>query len=100
MFTCPHCEKKSISLVSKYLSGKWMIMNCPECGKRSTTHPILLLILYFFYVWDVVLFGYLYMVTNEAHYLVILVVGWLVLDAFSLSLPSARMKDLESKGSS
>lgn len=95
MFRCPHCEEKSISFVAKYLSGKWRIMHCPACGGRSTTQPILLLMLYFFYIWDVVLFGYLFWVTSDYSYLLMLVAGWLVLDLFSLLIPSARMKALQ-----
>lgn len=92
MFECPHCNNKTISFMSKYLAGKWAVMKCGQCGKRSTAHPIPLLILYFFYVWDLVLFIYLYLVTAKVSYLITMLVVWLILDLFSMYVPSARLK--------
>ena len=44
------------------------------------------------YVWDVMLFGYLFYVTKNWWYLVTLIVGWIILDIFSVYLPVCAMK--------
>lgn len=94
-FTCPHCKKPTITLGQKYLSGKWIDVYCTECRGRSCTHPILLAILSFFYVWDVMLFGYVAVLKHSWFYLGVLVTGWIILDLFNLSIPLAALRKKE-----
>lgn len=91
-FICPHCQQPTISLKQKFLTGKWMEVFCSQCGGRICAQPVILAVLYFFYVWDVSLFGYVGIAKQEWLYLGILVAGWIILDAFNLSCPLSRMK--------
>lgn len=98
-FECPHCKQQSLSLKDKLLAGKWATITCRACGGRSCAQPILLAVLFFFYIWDVVLFGYVAFVkyqvgdaTTAAVYAAVMVIGWLVLEAIGLYIPLARMR--------
>jgi hypothetical protein len=44
------------------------------------------------YVWDVMLFGYLFYLTRNWWYALTLAVGWIILDIFSVYLPVCAMK--------
>ena len=44
------------------------------------------------YLWDVMLFGYLAYLDKNVWYLLVMLVGWLILDAFSVYLPLCAMK--------
>lgn len=92
MYPCPHCKIESISLRQKFLAGKWIDIICPNCGGRSCIYPVLLAVLYFFYIWDVMLFGYLAVLEESVFYAGIMISGWLVLELCSLYLPLAAMK--------
>lgn len=92
MFRCPHCKNECISLRQKFLSGKWIDVICPGCGGRSCIYPALLVVLYFLYTWDVMLFGYLAVIKASVFYLSVLVIGWMILETCSLYLPLAAMK--------
>ena len=94
---CPHCEQKTFSLWDKYRSGKWAIMHCPECGGRVCAQPVVMAILYFFYMWDVVLFGYLAYL-DSLWYLAVGLAGWLFLDWLSLYIPLAAMRSADGGG--
>lgn len=83
---CPHCQAPVYSWWDKYLAGKWAILICPQCGGRACAQPLIMIALYFFYMWDVVLFGFL-IYLEGLFYLAVLVVGWLILDYFSVYLP-------------
>lgn len=91
-FECPHCNKPTISLKQKYLTGKWLETHCPDCGGRICAQPIILAVLSFFYVWDVMLFGYVAAAKQSLLYIGILVAGWIILDLFNLSCPLSRMR--------
>ena len=85
--------------MAKYLAGKWATVTCPSCGERSCASPYVLAVLYIFYIWDVLLFGYVAFVKYQvdkpgmaAVFATVMVVGWLILDFFSLYVPLARMK--------
>ena len=91
-FNCPHCKKPTISLQQKYLAGKWLDIYCKECSGRICAQPILLAILYFFYTWDVMLFGYVAILKHSWMYVGILIAGWITLDLFNLTLPLSRMR--------
>ncbi len=88
---CPHCEQNAFSWWDKYRSAKWAIMHCPSCGGRVCAQPIIMAALYFLYMWDVVLFGYLAYL-DSPWYLLAGLVGWLILDYFSLYIPLAPMR--------
>ncbi len=94
---CPHCQAKTFTWWDKYRSGKWLLLNCPECGGRACAQPIVLGALYFLYVWDVMLFGYLAYL-DSLWYLAVMVTGWLILDYFALYVPLAPLR--AKKGSS
>jgi len=89
--SCPHCEQKTFSWWHKYLTGKWGVLQCQQCAGRVCAQPIVLAVLYFFYVWDVVLFGYLAYL-DSLWYLSALVVGWLILDYFSVYVPLTPLR--------
>ena len=93
---CPHCDQKTFSLWDRYRSGKWAVLRCSSCGGRVCAQPILIALLYFFYMWDVVLFGYLAYL-DSLWYLLVMVVGWLILDWFSLYLPLAALRPAGSR---
>lgn len=91
-FKCPHCQQSSITFKQMWLAGKWVDVICANCGGRSCVYPALLVVIYFFYTWDVVLFGYLTVYNESVLYLGIMFGGWVVLELFSLTLPLVRMK--------
>jgi hypothetical protein len=84
--SCPHCEQKTFGWWDKYLVGKWAVLRCRQCSSRVCAQPIVLGALYFLYTWDVVLFGYLAYL-DSLWYLLAMVVGWLILDYFSVYVP-------------
>jgi len=88
---CPHCEQKTFGWRHKYLTGKWWVLKCRQCTGRVCAQPIILAALYFFYVWDVVLFGYLAWL-DSPWYLLALVTGWLILDYFSVYIPLTPLR--------
>lgn len=91
-FECPHCNQPTLSLKQKYLTGKWLEVTCPGCGGRVCAQPIILAALSFFYVWDVMLFGYVAAAKQSLLFIGVLVAGWIVLDLFNLSCPLSRMR--------
>lgn len=88
---CPHCGAKTFSWWDKYLTGKWAILNCKECGGRVCAQPLIMAALYFLYMWDVVLFGYLAYL-DSLWYLAVMLGGWLILDYFSIYVPLAALR--------
>jgi hypothetical protein len=96
-FPCPHCKNPTISIGKKYLAGKWLDVYCDECGGRSCSQPIILAVFYFLYVWDVMLFGYVAILKQSWFYLMVLIVGWIILDLFNFSVPLVAMKKKEMK---
>ncbi|HFE31754.1 MAG TPA: hypothetical protein ENJ17_00435 [Gammaproteobacteria bacterium] len=92
---CPHCEQKSFSWWDKYRSAKWAIMHCSNCGGRVCAQPLIMAAMYFLYMWDVVLFGYLAYL-DSLWYLLAGLVGWLILDYFSLYIPLSAMRRADS----
>lgn len=67
------------------------MLHCPSCGGRVCAQPIVLAVMYFFYVWDVVLFGFLAYL-DSLWYLVAMLVAWLILDYFSLYIPLTALR--------
>lgn len=96
---CPHCKENHISWKQKYQAAKWAIIDCPACNKRSCSQPFVLVVYTMLYVWDVLLFGYLYYLTQTTAYLIALIAGWLLLDIFSLYLPLSPLKAKSGKTS-
>jgi DNA-directed RNA polymerase subunit RPC12/RpoP len=88
---CPHCGEKTFTWRDKYQAGKWAVLRCAHCGGRVCAQPIVLSILYFFYLWDLMLFGYLAYL-DTAWYLLVLLVVWLVLDYCSLYVPFTALR--------
>jgi hypothetical protein len=88
---CPHCEQKTFGWWDKYLLGKWAVLRCRQCKGRACAQPIVLGALYFLYTWDVVLFGYLAYL-DSLWYLLVMVVGWLILDYFSVYVPMSPLR--------
>lgn len=99
MFTCPRCQKDTISWKQKYLTNLWRTINCPQCGTRLTALPLVLLIMHMLYVWNVLWFVALYMFGTPTHdpmWFVYMVVVWVVLDVATLNLvPLAAMRGRE-----
>ena len=98
-FQCPACQQESISYTQKFLLGKWATTHCAACGARLCAHPVVLAILYFLYIWDVMLFGYLGFVEYQLNhptlsiiYAIALVLGWAFLEFLTAWVPMAKMK--------
>ena len=89
---CPHCKQPAFGWRDKYLSAKWLLLTCPHCGGTSCSYPFLLAFYTMLYVWDVLLFGFLTYLTHIVWYALVMVVGWLLLDYFSLFLPLSPIK--------
>ena len=89
---CPHCKEATISWRQKYLAAKWGLVRCPSCEGISCSHPFILVGYTMLYVWDVMLFGYLFYLTKSVSYLITLIVLWIILDIFSVYLPVSAMK--------
>ena len=70
-----------------------MLLNCPECGGRVCAQPLVLAGLYFLYVWDVMLFGYLAYL-DSFWYLAVMAVGWLILDYFAIYVPLTPLRTI------
>ena len=94
---CPHCDKNTFTWWDKYRTGKWAITHCRDCEGRVCAQPVLMAALYFFYLWDVVLFGYLAYL-DSLWYLLVGLVVWLILDYFSLYIPLAAMRSAKPTG--
>ena len=90
---CPHCKQNTFTGWDKYRAGKWAMLYCPQCGGRSCAQPLVLAALYFLYVWDVVLFGYLAYL-DSLWYLLVMLVGWLILDFFTFYVPLSPLRAL------
>ena len=88
---CPHCEAQTFTWWDKYRAGKWMLLKCPKCGGRVSAQPIVLAALYFFYIWDVVLYGYLPYL-DSLWYLAVMLTGWLILDYFAIYVPLSPLR--------
>lgn len=88
---CPHCQQKTFSWWDGYRAGKWAIITCKQCGERACAQPVVMIGIYFLYMWDVMLFGYLTYL-ESLWFLPVLLVGWFILDYFSLYIPLASLK--------
>jgi hypothetical protein len=88
---CPHCKQKTFTWWDKYRAGKWALLRCGQCGGRACAQPIVLAAIYFLYVWDVMLFGYLAYL-DSLWYLLAMVVGWLILDYFTWYIPLSALR--------
>lgn len=91
-FECPHCKQLTVTPMQKFLAGKWIDVYCTACGGRSCMYPVLLSVVYFFYIWDVMLFGYVAVAKQSLFYLGVLIFFWVILESISLWIPLARMK--------
>jgi hypothetical protein len=89
---CAHCKQPTISWWQKYKAAKWAIIYCPQCNGRQCSYPYLLVAYTMLYVWDLMLFGFLAYLDQNAWYVLAMVVIWLILDIFSLFLPLSAMK--------
>jgi hypothetical protein len=89
---CPHCKQSTFGYWHKYLAAKWKLLTCPSCERVSCSFPFPLVFYTMLYVWDVLLFGYLTYFTGNTWYILALIVGWLILDYFSLFLPLSPLK--------
>jgi hypothetical protein len=96
---CPHCGEKTFSWWDKYRAGKWVMLHCTHCGGRVCAQPIIMAVLYFFYVWDLMLFGYLAYL-DSLSYLLVLLAGWLILDYFSIYIPLTALRAVTAEGGS
>ncbi len=92
MFECPHCKQRTVTLKQKYLAEKWIDVYCSGCGGRSCMYPALVVVLWFFYTWDLMLFGYVAYEKVSIGYFIVMVVGWLLLDLVGLVIPLGRMR--------
>lgn len=94
MFTCPACQKDTISIKSKYLAGLWRPIRCGQCGAKLTAYPWLLMGLHMVYVWNVLWFFGLYVLDGKDPInFLYMAMAWVVLDVLNLQLiPLAVMR--------
>ncbi|MDR2876506.1 MAG: hypothetical protein LBV36_00475 [Chromatiales bacterium] len=92
-FNCPHCKQPAFSKWDKYLAAKWKILICPRCERRATSQPLLLAGYYLLYLANVIDLSFLAYLTSNMYWLIAMVVIWIALDAFSVYLPLAAMRD-------
>lgn len=90
-FECPHCSEPVYSVIDKYLAAKWIILKCRQCQKRACSTPLLLAPFYLLYLMDVINFGYLSYLLDSHVWLAAMVIGWLILDLFSIYLPLSAL---------
>jgi len=90
--SCPHCKQNTFSWWDKYRASKWFLLTCDGCKRRSCAQPVVLAAIYFLYVWDVMLFGYLAYL-DSLWFLLVMVVGWLILDYFTIYVPLSPLRD-------
>ena len=89
---CPHCKQATISWWQKYIAAKWVLIKCSACAGTACSNPYILVFYTMLYVWDVLLFGYVAYFKSDMTFILIMIVGWLILDYFSLFLPLSAMK--------
>jgi len=91
-YTCPHCNKPSISLKQKYLAGKWGVITCRACSGKSAMFPIGLALMSGLYLWDIFYFSVVAIGNKSLIFIGIMIVIWLILDLFTLTIPLVAMK--------
>ena len=92
MQNCPNCKQATITWRQKYLAAKWKTIHCSACGRRLCAQPIIQAVFSMLYVWDVMLFGYLTVLGDNYWYLLAMLVGWLLLDSFSIYIPLSVLR--------
>ncbi len=90
-FVCPKCEKRSITVGNKYLSGHWVNIYCPACGARLFAEPILLALVYMAYFWAVMWFASWAMLKEDWALALYLIPVWLTIDFLSLAYMPLRV---------
>jgi hypothetical protein len=96
MFTCPNCRENSISIKNKYLAGWWKPITCPNCSRKLSAFPWLLMALDMVYVWNVMWFYGLYHfdLDHSPVYFVYMAVCWVILDVLNVQfMPLSIMKN-------
>ncbi|MFC1751169.1 hypothetical protein ACFL2V_20485 [Pseudomonadota bacterium] len=92
-FKCPSCNESTLSLIDKYRLGWWMTTHCNNCGVRIAAFPWTLMLIFFFYVWNVVWWAGLVNFNHSYHYLIYMVVCWVVIDLANIYLmPLSALK--------
>jgi hypothetical protein len=91
-FNCPHCKQPAFSAWDKYLAAKWKILTCPHCERRVISLPLLLAAYYLLYLADVLDLSLIAYLAHNIWYLVAMVIFWVILDLFSLYLPLAALR--------
>ena len=93
-FKCPSCREETLSLKDKYRLGWWLTTTCSNCGARIAAFPWVLMIIFFFYTWNVVWWVALAILKGGPIYLLYMIPGWLFLDYLNISFaPLAKLKD-------
>jgi len=92
-FNCPHCKQPTFSFWDKYLAAKWKVLGCPGCHKRVSSAPLTLALFYLLYLADVLDFGYLSFLLEDSSWIGAAIMGWLVLDLFSVYLPLVALRE-------
>lgn len=94
-FNCPHCKQPAFSAWDKYLAAKWKILTCPHCERRVISLPLLLAAYYLLYLADVLDLSLIAYLAHNIWYVVAMVVFWVILDLFSLYLPLAALRQVK-----
>ena len=98
-FKCPSCREETISLKQKYLLGWWMTTSCSQCGARVAAFPWTLMLLFFFYTWNVVWWSGMAYYDGSYHYLIYMAICWVFIDLaniYLMHLASLRKKQPKS----
>lgn len=92
-FKCPSCKEETLSLFDKYRLGWWMTTSCSHCGARIAAFPWTLMVLFFFYVWNVVWWAGMVNFNDSFHYLIYMAVIWVLIDLVNIYfMPLSALK--------
>ncbi len=83
-FKCPACQENTLTFKDKYRLGWWMTTHCNSCGARIAAFPWTLMVLFFFYVWNVIWWAGMAHFNHSYHYFAYMLVGWILLDLANL----------------
>lgn len=86
LFRCPCCREATIPLRDKYRLGWWLTTTCSNCGARLAAFPWTLMLLFFFYLWNVIWWFGLYHFNGGSHYFIYMVICWALLDLANIYL--------------
>ncbi len=84
-FACPRCQKETVLLRDKFRLGLWLTTHCSSCGTRLCANPYLMVVVYFFHIWNVIWWPTIAHFTGNYWNLIYLFPCWLVIELINLN---------------